>query len=135
MSEGRRMALCGSLPPQAAPAMPTHTAVSIHDDLAASEPGIAVRSADHEAAGRVDVVFRLGIHHVGRDHGVDDVLAHFAPQVFGGDVGAVLGGDHDGFDALRLAVHVFHGDLALAVGAKEVERAVAAAHPEGAAGT
>ena len=53
-------------------------------------------------------------------------LRDLGAQLFGGDVVAVLRGDHDGVDAHRLAVHVLHADLALAVGAEEVELAGAA---------
>ena len=48
-----------------------------------------------------------------------------ARSVFGGDVVGVLGGDHHRVDALRLAVHVLHADLALAVRPQEVEHALA----------
>ena len=34
----------------------TFATVGVHDDLATGQAGIAVRSADHERAGRVDVV-------------------------------------------------------------------------------
>ena len=53
-------------------------------------------------------------------------------QFFGGDVGAVLRGDHHGFDALRLVADVFHADLALAVGPQEVQHALRGARRRGA---
>ena len=39
-----------------AAAVATHPAVRVDDDLAAGETGVALRSADDEAAGRIDVV-------------------------------------------------------------------------------
>ena len=57
---------------------------------------------------------------------VDDVLLHFAAQIFGGDLGAVLRGDDHRFDALRRVAHVLHADLALAIGTEEVQHALAA---------
>ena len=80
--------------------MPAHAAVGVDDDLAAGEAGVAVRAADHETAGGIDVVLGLrnppwptGMHRV------DDVLLHLAAQLLGGDLGAVLRGDDHGFDA------------------------------------
>ena len=64
-----------------------------------------------------------GIHHVGGDHGIDDVLLDLGAQLFGGNLVVVLGGNHDGVDALGLAVDVLDADLALAVGTQEIELA------------
>ena len=50
-----------------AAAVTAHAAVGIDDDLAAGETGIAVRSADDETAGRIDVILRVRIHHVLRN--------------------------------------------------------------------
>ena len=36
--------------------MSTFSAIGIHNDLAAGQPRIAVRSADHELAGGIDMV-------------------------------------------------------------------------------
>ena len=47
-------------------------------------------------------------------------------QLFGGNVGAVLRGNHHRLDALGHVAHVFHADLALAVGPQEVQHALAA---------
>ena len=41
-----------------AAAVPAHAAVRVDDDLAAGEPGIALRTADDEAPRRVDVILR-----------------------------------------------------------------------------
>ena len=51
-----------------ATAVTTHSTVGVNNDLTAREPGVAVRSADDETAGRIDVILGLGIHHVLRDH-------------------------------------------------------------------
>ena len=40
-----------------AAAVTAHAAVGVHDDLAAGQTGVALRSADDEAAGRVDEKF------------------------------------------------------------------------------
>ena len=54
--------------------MPARAAVGVHDDLAAGEPGVSVRAADHEAAGRIDVEARfLRVEQFGRQHRLDDL--------------------------------------------------------------
>ena len=55
--------------------------------------------------------------------GIDDVLANVFAELFGGDIIAVLGRNHDRVDARRLAVHVFHGNLALAIGPQILQAA------------
>ena len=37
-----------------AAAVPAHAAVAVHDDFAPGQTGVALRSADHETAGRID---------------------------------------------------------------------------------
>ncbi len=96
---GRTIDLRRILARKRAAAVPAHAAVAVHDDLAAREAGIAVRSADHEAPGRVDVVLGVPVHHVLRHHRVDDELADICAQLLGGNMVAVLGRDHDGIDA------------------------------------
>ena len=123
---GRAVHLRRILAGERAAAVPAHAAVGVHDDLAAGEAGVAVRSADDEAAGGIDVILGSGIHHVRGDHRIDDVLLHVRAELFGRDVVVVLRRDHHGVDALGLAVHVLHADLALAVGPQIAELAEAA---------
>jgi len=106
-------------------------AVGVHDDLAARQPAVALRAADDEAARGVDEV--LGVLQPGRrQHGLDDLLDDGFGEAglhLGGRfalVGAVLGGEHHGVDAVGLAIHVAHRDLALGVGAQEGQAAVLA---------
>ena len=58
-----------------------------------------------------------------RHDGIDDVLANVRAKLFGRNVVAVLGRNHHRVDAGRLAVHVFDGNLALAVGPEVFQRA------------
>ena len=54
---GRRAVdLCGILAGEGAAAMAAVSAVGVDDDFAAGEAGITHRAADHESAGRIDVV-------------------------------------------------------------------------------
>src|SRR5690606_34224805 len=116
---GRAVHLGGVLPGKGAAPVTAHPAVGVHDDLAAGHAGIAVRTADDETAGGVDVVAGLLVHHGSRDHRVDDVLAHRVPQVRSGDAVAVLGGHHHGIHAHGLTLHVLHAHLGLAVRPQE----------------
>ncbi|KFB66879.1 MAG: hypothetical protein CAPSK01_003818 [Candidatus Accumulibacter vicinus] len=56
--------------------MPGSTAVGIDDDLAAGQTTVAVRAADHEAAGRVDQITGLAGQQFRRQHRFDDFLDH-----------------------------------------------------------
>src|SRR5262249_51305981 len=103
---------------ECAAAMGRRTAVGVDDDLAARQAGIAVRSADDELAGRVDVPAAIGsngkIAESFADIGLDD----------GTNLGGIpaliemLGGENDGGHFRRLAVDVANGDLALGIGAE-----------------
>jgi hypothetical protein len=101
-------------------------AVGIHDDLPTRETGVSLRPADDEAAGRVDVVFRLGGQESWRNHRLDDLLDDRFAQLRVLHCLGVLGGDDNGLDGHRAAPFVFHRDLGLAVGAQEVHLPVTA---------
>lgn len=119
--------LGGVLAAESAAAVPAHAAVGIHDDLAPGYPGVAHRSADDELAGRVDVYLRgLAVHQLRRQDGVDDVLHHRLFDLGVGDAVGVLGADEHRIHVHRLAVAVFNGHLALAVGSHPGNRAVLA---------
>jgi hypothetical protein len=106
-------------------------AVGVDDDLAPGEAAVALRAADDEAAGRVDQVLGvlqpfLGQHRLDDllDHGLDEAGLHLGRRL--ALVGAVLGAQHHGVDAVRLAVDIAHRDLALGVRAQEGQAAVLA---------
>ena len=95
--------------------MRTHAAVGIDDDLASGESGVAVRSADLEAPGRVHIVGdvvaeQLRRYHPGRD------FSYQRLQPFDIHVRRVLMRHHHRFDLLRAAVAVADRDLTLRVG-------------------
>jgi hypothetical protein len=118
------------LPRERAAAVRAGAAVGVDDDLAAGQAAVALRAADDEAAGRVDQVLGvlqpfLGQHRLDDllDDGFDERGLHLVAVAL---VGAVLGGQHHGVDAVRLAVHIAHRHLALGVGAQEGQAAVLA---------
>ncbi len=55
-------------------AVPAPAAVGVDDDLAARQAAVAVRTADHEAPGRVDVVGDLAVDQLRRQQRLDDLL-------------------------------------------------------------
>src|SRR6185369_3295130 len=51
-------------------------AVGVYDDLAPGQAAVADRTADDEHAGRVDVVLGALVQPLGRQHRLEDFLAH-----------------------------------------------------------
>src|SRR5207237_6354256 len=79
-------------------------AVAVDDDLASGQPGIPVRPADDEPAGRVDVEDDLLVPVVGRDDRLDDLLDDLLLGLVAEDLAleralVVLGGDDAGVSA------------------------------------
>src|SRR5207237_1809066 len=98
-------------------AVASHAAVRIHDNLSPGQAGVAHGSADHEAAGRVDVVLHAHrIKDLGRHDRLDHLLDHFLFDPLGGHVRAVLGRHDDRVYAHRLPGAIFDGHLGFAVG-------------------
>ena len=95
--------------------MTTGTTVAVHDDLAAGQTGVALRSADNETARGVDEKFSLLREHARRENFLDNVLdAEFLDlSVF--NIRRVLRGDDDVGNGNRLSVFIDNGDLRLRV--------------------
>ena len=108
--------------------MTAHAAVGVDDDLAAGKTAVAHRSADDEAAGRVDV--NLGalseLDPLVSEHGLDDLLGHVAAQRGVVDVLGMLRGHDDLLHIHGSAVDVAHRNLRLAIGTQVGQRAVLA---------
>src|SRR5207245_2881495 len=106
-------------------------AVGIGDDLAAGEPGVALRAADRERARAVDDVGRAVVDERAdrrSDHAFDDVV----PQARVRRAGVVLRSDDDLVDAGRTATLVLDRHLRLAVGTEVGELPALARRGEGA---
>lgn len=116
---------------EGAAAVGAGTAVGVDDDLAAGQAAVTLGAAHDEAARGVDQVLGV-LQPLGGQHGLDDFLddgfgeAGLHPGGRFRLVGAVLGGQHHGVDAVGLAVHVAHGHLALGVRTQEGQAAVLA---------
>ena len=59
---------------EGAAAVPAPAAVGVDDDLAAGQAAVAVRAADHEPAGRIDVVRDLAVDQLVGQQRLDDLL-------------------------------------------------------------
>ncbi len=94
-----------------AAAVAAHAAVRIDDDFSAGETAIALRSADDESPGRIDMKNGIFVEIVGGNHRFDDAVDDGFLELAVVDVGAVLGGDHDVFDLHGFAVAVLHSHL------------------------
>ena len=66
------------------------SAISINNDLAPGQSGVALRTADYKAACRVDIIFSVLVEKVFRNGGLDDVINNVFADLFGGGFGAVL---------------------------------------------
>ena len=99
-----------------AAAVTRHSAVRVGDNFAAGQAGIALRTADDETSGRVDVDARLSVAHRRRDDVIDDFLGDFVTNDFERDIGIVLRRDDDRIDANGLIAVVLDRDLRLAIG-------------------
>src|SRR6202521_4808807 len=123
---GGTVHLGGVLAGEGAAAMASDTAVGVDDDLAAGQAAVALRAADDEAAGGVDVEDGALVQQAGRDGGADHLLDHGMVDLVVADLGIVLGGDDDRMRPHRAVAFVFDGHLALAVGAQPLDLAAAA---------
>ena len=112
-----------------AAAVAAAAAVGVDDDLAAGEAAVAVRAADLELAGRVDVHGDAVVPPLAEDR-LDDVLDDLGLQLLlaGRAVprGVMLRGEDDGVDPLRREAVVLDGDLALGVRAQALDDALLA---------
>src|SRR4029077_1659744 len=117
---GGAVHLRGIFSGESAAAIETVTAIGIHDDLAACEARVAHGSADDETAGRVDVVFRVLVHHGLGEDGLDDFVQDGFVQVALRNFLAVLSGDHRAIHAGGAAINVFDCYLGFSIGAEEI---------------
>src|SRR6266536_1078040 len=97
--------------------MRRHATVAVHHDLASGQPGIGLRTADLEPAGRIDQdADALGIELELAEHRVDDLGLHIGREErVDIDLLTMLRRDQHGVHADGRAVLVLDRDLALAV--------------------
>src|SRR5208282_5875408 len=94
-----------------------HATVSVYDDLASGQAGIAHGAADHEASCGVDVVLGVLIEQVGGNHSLDDVLQDVGAQLVVADSLGMLSGNDHRIHALHFTLRVvFDRDLRFSIG-------------------
>ena len=119
---GRTVYLCGILAGESTAAVGAGTAVSIHNDLTTGQTAVTLRSADDEAAGRVNQELRV-LEHFGREYRTNDLIDHSLNE-FGlhliafAHFRSVLSRKNNCLDRNGTAVHVTHRHLALSVRTK-----------------
>ena len=87
----RAIDLGGILARERTAAVPRHPAVGIGDDLAPGQPGVALRTAGHEAARRVHEHAQALVAQASGDDLIDDPFGNFAADHVERHVGIVLG--------------------------------------------
>ena len=103
--------------------MPAHAAVGVDDDLAPGEAGVAEGTADHETPRGVDEVLGVLVEQLRGKRLLDHQLHHRFVEVLVLHVRRVLRRNDDRLDAHGFVAFVLDRDLALAVGAEEVDLA------------
>src|SRR5918993_1435707 len=103
---GRAVHLRRILAREGTAAVRRRAAVSVDDDLAAGDAGVTVRAADNETSRRGDEDPGLAVHHVGRDHFVDDPVGDVLAQGIVRDRRTVLGRNYHRVDSNRLGTVV-----------------------------
>ena len=123
---GGAVHLGGVLAAERAAAVARVAAVGVHDDLAAGQPGIRGRSAEHEAAGGIDIDLGLRSPQPGGDRLVDDRVQERLFQLRPAHAFVVLGGEHHRVHGHGRAVLIDDRHLAFAVRAKPGQHALLA---------
>src|ERR1044072_8011266 len=92
--------------------------VSINNDLAASDTGVALRASGDKPARRIDVILRVFVEQLRRDGVLDDLFLNLGAQLLVRDVVCVLRRDHNSVDAERSTVTIFNCYLRFSVWTK-----------------
>ena len=104
--------------------MTSHTAVSVDDNLATGQAGIAHRATDNKLARRVNQQLQfIGNKTLAQvsvvEHPIDDVSLNLLGDPLLGDIRVVLRGHHNGVQVHRVIVFVVsEGDLSLTIRSK-----------------
>ncbi|OMP13799.1 hypothetical protein COLO4_00928, partial [Corchorus olitorius] len=122
---GRTVDLGRVLAGERAAAVRRGAAVGVDNDLAAGQAAVALRTADDEAAGRVDQVFGV-LQPFLRQHRLDDFFNHRLFDLLVLHFRRVLGRQHHGVHRHRAAIDVAQRHLRLGVRTQPWQAAVLA---------
>ena len=117
---GRTIDLGEILAGEGTTAVSTPATVSVDDDLATSQTGITLGTANDKEAGGLDVVDCLVIKVLGGNGSLDDLLQDLLAEFLGGYVGTMLCRHDDGVDAQgnngTVIMLILNRDLGFGVG-------------------
>src|ERR1019366_8149970 len=89
---GRAINLGRALATEYTTAVTPHAAVSVHDDFAPGQSGVAHRTTDYEAARGIDVVLGVLVQHLLGQRRLNHVLQDVSAQLLGRNCFRVLTG-------------------------------------------
>ena len=95
--------------------VPSHSAIAIADDFAASYTSIPFRTADHKPASGIDQVGRFSVEPFARHHFLNQQLNQCFANFFLFHICRVLSGNHHCGNPHRLISIVFYRDLRFAI--------------------
>ena len=116
--------LCGVLTGECAAAVARVTAVGVNNDLTTGETCIALRTANYETAGGVNVDVNLAIDKLLRNNRKNNLVNNVLTDGCAVDLRRVLGGNNDSIYTAGNTVNVLNGYLGLTIGTKVGESAV-----------
>ena len=100
-------------------------AVGVDDDLSAGQAGVALRSANDEAAGRVYIILSVLVKQLCGDAWLDDEVYHIVSYLLKLCLGSMLGREDNGVNSHRLAcIVILDGDLSFAVRTQVIDKAL-----------
>ena len=89
----------------------TEPAIRIADDFAPCQPGVTLRTADHESSGRIDVYLRLTVKQIASEYRENDVILNFVAHLLKRRLRMVLCRYYDGIDMYGAIPFVSNGHL------------------------
>ena len=96
--------------------MAPHSAVGVDNNLSSCKAGVALRTADDEPSGRIDVKLDVLGAQLFCDDRLDDLGHNRLAQLLGRNVFRMLSRHYNGLDSDRASVLVQHRNLRLPIG-------------------
>src|ERR1022692_1080470 len=87
-------------------AVPSHPAVGVYNNLASSQPGVAHGPTNHKPSRRIDVILRILVEQLRRNHCLNHMLQNPRAQFVVGDSLRVLRRNHDGIHPQHLLLRI-----------------------------
>src|SRR5437660_4579444 len=107
---------------ESAAAVPSHPAVGINDDLAASQTSIAHRATGNETPGWIHKHFGMPVKQMRGNSRLNNMLNYVVTNLLLIHVVGMLSRDHHSINTHRFTVLILNSHLALAIGAQVSHR-------------